>query len=282
MRTMYDAVTARNIPADAGMVAGYIDKIKLEPWSAADWARFPRAVKVTIVKKASTNDGDVLDVEPGDANPAQAPGWVKMRRAAGADPTVYMNYSTWPTVQAEFVRQGVAHPHYWVAKYDGVATFPTLNGITAVAKQYRGDVPPGIDINCVADYWPGVDANPAPNTGGGSLSGPTTGVDLMERRTLPKSPSTRSERLWLPGSPGTAVIIRPRIAGDGFAPAPVFLGDIFAWGNDHNGIGEKYNPNKIPGYDKRLESHRRIELPNALWADLNYSCNDDFEVDIVG
>lgn len=166
MRTMYDAVTARNIPTTAAMVAGYIDKIRLEPWSAADWARFPGAVKVTIVKKAITNAGHVLDVEPGDATPAQAPGWVRMRRAAGADPTVYMNFSTWGPVQAEFVRQGVAHPHYWVAKYDGVANLPSLNGITAVAKQYRGDVPPGIDINCVADYWPGVDTAPGPITPG--------------------------------------------------------------------------------------------------------------------
>jgi hypothetical protein len=29
-----------------------------------------------------------------------------------------------------------------------------------VAKQYRGNVAPGIDISSVADHWPGVDANP--------------------------------------------------------------------------------------------------------------------------
>lgn len=158
MRTMYDAVTARNIPADAAMVAGYIDKIKLEPWSAADWARFPNAVKVEIVKKASTNAGHVLDVEPGDATPAQAPGWVRMRRAAGADPTVYMNASTWPTVRAEFQRQGVAPPHYWVAKYDDDPNWPAgWAALGCVAKQYAGNVAPGIDLSSVADYWPGVD-----------------------------------------------------------------------------------------------------------------------------
>lgn len=162
MRTMYDAVTARNIPADARMVAGYIDKIKLEPWSAADWARFPNAVKVTIVKKASTNAGHVLDVEPGDARPDEAPGWVRMRRAAGANPTIYCNRSTWPTVQAEFKRQGVAQPHYWIAHYNGVVELPVLNGITAVAKQYAGDVPGGYDLNCVADFWPGVDGDDMP------------------------------------------------------------------------------------------------------------------------
>lgn len=158
MRTMYDAVTAANIPREARMVAGYIDKIRLEPWSAADWARFPNAVKVTIVKKASTNAGHVLDVEPGDARPDEAPGWVRMRRAAGADPTVYMNLSTWPTVRAEFDRQGVAQPHYWVAKYDGNPAWGAgWAALGCVAKQYKGDVAPGIDISSVADYWPGVD-----------------------------------------------------------------------------------------------------------------------------
>ena len=165
MRTMYDAVTAANIPAGARMVAGYIDKIKLEPWSSRDWARFPTAVKVTIVKKASTNAGHVLDVEPGDATPAQAPGWVRMRRAAGADPTIYMNASTWPTVRQAFIDQGVTQPHYWVAKYDGDPAWGAgWAALGCVAKQYRGNVAPGIDISSVADFWPGVDGDDMPIT----------------------------------------------------------------------------------------------------------------------
>jgi hypothetical protein len=160
MRTMYDAVTARNIPRDARMVAGYIDKIKLEPWTAADWALFPNAVKVTIVKKASTNAGHVLDVEPGDATPAEAPGWVRMRRAAGADPTIYCNLSTWPAVRQAFIDQGVAQPHYWVAKYDNNPAWGAgWAALGCVAKQYAGDVPPGIDLSSVADFWPGVDGD---------------------------------------------------------------------------------------------------------------------------
>lgn len=140
------------------MVAGYVDKIKLEPWTAADWALFPNAVKVQIVKKASSNFGHVLDVEPGDATPAEAPGWVKRRRAAGlATPTIYCNQSTWPSVQQAFKDQNVAQPLYWIAKYDDVKNFPTLNGITAVAKQYHGNDPAGYDLSWVADYWPGVD-----------------------------------------------------------------------------------------------------------------------------
>jgi hypothetical protein len=267
VRTMYDAVTAANIPADAGMVAGYIDKIKLEPWSAADWERFPRATKVTIVKKAGTNAGHVLDVEPGDATPAEAPGWVRMRRAAGADPTIYCNLSTWPSVRAAFSDAGVAQPHYWIARYDGDPAIPD----GAVAKQYLGNVAPGYDVSSVLDYWPGVDDD------NGSAS---TGVEIMERITVtPPNADQNAVRVFLSGSPGSAVVIRPRLGGDGLSK-PMWVGDIFAWGNDHQGIG--HNPTQTPGYNSKLTSHRRYDLPGAVWADINYSAADPFEIDIVG
>jgi hypothetical protein len=162
VRTMYDAVNAANIPLDAQLVAGYIDKIKLEPWSTRDWARFPNARKVTIVKKASTRDGVVLDVETYDASPTEAPGWVAQRRHDGfAHPVVYMNLSTWGAVRAAFRSAGVAEPLYWVAEYNGDPTWGAGWAVSGViAKQYRGNVAPGIDISSVADYWPGVDPTP--------------------------------------------------------------------------------------------------------------------------
>jgi hypothetical protein len=151
MRTMYDAVTPRNIPANAQMVAGYVNGTYA--WSAADWARFPNAVKVQISVRAAWTVGHVLDVEPGDSTPAEAVGWVQARRAHGADPSVYCNYSTWASVRAAFQAAKVAEPHYWIARYNGVQeVYPG-----SVAKQHSGDVPPGIDISSVADYWPGVD-----------------------------------------------------------------------------------------------------------------------------
>lgn len=272
-RTMYDAVTAANIPADARMVAGYIDRIKLAPWSAADWARFPSAVKVEIVKKASTDDGHVLDVEPGDATPAEAPGWVLLRRAAGADPTVYCNASTWPAVRAAFAAARVAEPHYWIAKYDGDPTIPD----GAVAKQYRGNVAPGIDVSAVRDYWPGVD--PAPHSNGGTAA-PTTGVEIMQSITVtPPDAGEHAVRVFLSGSPGTAIIVRPRIGGDGFSK-PMWVGDVFAWGSDKVGVG--HNPTADPNYNAKLTSHRRYELPGAVWADVNYSASEPFVIDIVG
>jgi hypothetical protein len=164
-RTMFDSTTPTAIPPTAAMVAGYVDGIFV--WSPAAWARFPNAVHVRIAVLASTNDGHVLDVERGDASPAQAPPWVRMRRADGADPSVYCNLSTWPAVQAAFNAAGVAQPHYWIAHYGAGPGIPP----GAVAVQYA-DPPNGSggqwDISAVADLWPGVDQ-------GGKVTSPDLG-----------------------------------------------------------------------------------------------------------
>lgn len=150
---MYDSVTASALPTNAALVACYING----PYAneAAVRARCPHATVVRISVRASTNDGHVCDCEAGDLTPAQAVAWVVMRRKAGADPTVYCNASTWPTVQAAFRNAGVAQPHYWIAHYDGSTTIPA----GAVAKQYQDPPKSGgnYDISAVADHWPGVD-----------------------------------------------------------------------------------------------------------------------------
>lgn len=157
-RIFYDAVTASNIPRDAQGVCGYVDG--RYAWSLADWNLFPQAVKVDIAVRSTTNAGTVLDVERGNATPAQSVDWVLMRRAAGADPTIYCNeldpVTGWPAVRAAFRARNVPEPHYWIAKYDGNTTIPS----GAVAKQYENTA--GWDLSAVADYWPGVDPAPAP------------------------------------------------------------------------------------------------------------------------
>lgn len=154
MRTMYDSTNVNDIPANAKMVAGYVDGIYANVWSLQ--RNFPHAVVVRIAVSPHTNDGHVLDVEPGDATPAQAVDWVRMRRISGADPTIYCSKSSWYSVRKAFKDAGVEAPHYWIADWDGIKEVPT----GTVAKQYGN---PDIthhhyDISAVADHWPGVDA----------------------------------------------------------------------------------------------------------------------------
>jgi hypothetical protein len=151
---MYDGVTVAELPDGAQLYAGYVDGHYANTQALAE--RFPAARHVPIAVFASTNEGVVLDVEQGDASPAEAPGWVQMRRAHGIDPSVYCNADTWPAVRDAFHSAGVAEPHYWIAKYDGMAEIP----IGAVAKQFESTA--GYDRSVVADYWPGIDPAPAP------------------------------------------------------------------------------------------------------------------------
>lgn len=164
-RTMYDALStqAAAIPADAELVAGYIDAGPVPaapPWGPAEWALFPHAIHVGIATQPGTNAGDVLDVEAGDATPDQAPGWVSMRRAAGASPSVYCSASAWPTVRAAFAAAGVAEPPYWIASYSQPPDTSIPAG--AVAHQWGGPASGAYDVSTVADHWPGIDPPPAP------------------------------------------------------------------------------------------------------------------------
>src|SRR5437879_960484 len=72
--TMYDSITAFDIPREAPAVAGYLNGGTA--WTGTDWARFPTALKVGIVV-SPVNLGDVLDCEAGDATPAQCPAWIR-------------------------------------------------------------------------------------------------------------------------------------------------------------------------------------------------------------
>lgn len=150
-RTMYDSIDATAIPADAEMVAGYVDGKFV--WPQSSWDRFPSAMKVRIAVFASTNDGTVLDVENGDATPAQAPGWLKNRLAAGERrPTIYCNRDTRAAV--ETACQGIQHD-LWIATLDGTENIPGT-----VAVQYAGSAitHSNYDLSIVTDdSWPGGD-----------------------------------------------------------------------------------------------------------------------------
>ena len=157
MATLYDSTNANDIPTTAKVVGGYVDGAYA--WSWANWGRFPNAQWVSIAVFASTNNGFVLDVEDGCSTPAQAPGWAKMRRAAGiTNVTVYCSRSIMGEVQAAFNAANEPQPLYWIADWTG--TPHLVPG--SVATQYAD--PPGsgghYDLSVTNDIWPGVTPEP--------------------------------------------------------------------------------------------------------------------------
>ncbi len=157
MATMYDSVTAANIPPTAEIVAGYIDG--LYAWSDADWARFPLALKVTIAVFA-VDDADVLDVEHGDATPAEAPAWVLRQRARGADPTVYVSFDNLLAVADAFDAAGVEYPRWWIADYQTPPVPRLIPG--SAATQYEDAGP--YDLSITDGVWPASPPKPKPPT----------------------------------------------------------------------------------------------------------------------
>lgn len=159
-RIMFDGIDPATVPAGARLYAGYVNG----SWQsyAPLAAKFPNALHVSIAVNVSAT-ARVLDVETGDATPAQAPGWVEdMRRGGNPYPVVYCNTSTWPAVRAEFAAQHVAEPLYWLAEYvEDPRDVPALPS-GAVALQYYDFG--GYDISIVADYWPGLDPAPVAPT----------------------------------------------------------------------------------------------------------------------
>lgn len=132
--TMYDSVDVSQIPANPQAVAGYVGGYW--PNYSLLVKKFPHALHKSIAINASEN-ADILDVEIGDAVPADAPGWVKaqLRLHPTVRPGVYANASTMPSVVQELSAAGLNSSHYtlWVAHYTGVQpSYPFEQGADAV------------------------------------------------------------------------------------------------------------------------------------------------------
>lgn len=119
MTTMYDSVTLTEIPSDAAAVAGYVNgRWPTFPQLAS---RFPKARRISIAVTAEA-DADVLDVERGDATPAQAPKWVRRQAARGVKlPVVYCSVSDARTVLGVLAASGIKRSQIrlWTAHYTG-------------------------------------------------------------------------------------------------------------------------------------------------------------------
>jgi hypothetical protein len=186
-----DAAAMAKYKGPISFVAGYVDG--LYKWSAANWALFPNSVHIRIAVFSTTNDGHVLDCEPGNADPAQSVDWVLMRRKAGVDPTVYCGRNTWwSAIRDAFSARNVPQPHYWVADYSGDPAHPVIPA-GAVALQYADAG--AYDLSVVADYWPGVDSlpvGPVPTI----LGGPVYLISVHPDPTLPAGPANTGSGIF--------------------------------------------------------------------------------------
>lgn len=164
-RTGADSTVAAYLPEGRDIYLGYVDG-KYRSYDQIK-ARFPHALIVPIATQASGDLGTVGDGPPDNGTWPEWIGWVRRRRAAGVDPTMYTDASLWAAGIQAFNNARVPQPHWWIAKWDDHAE--VLAG--SIGKQYQS-VPGRYDLSLFADYWPGVD--PAPAAGGGGGSGTTT------------------------------------------------------------------------------------------------------------
>lgn len=114
-RLMYDSIDISQIPADAGAVAGYVNG----RWPTfTKLARF-KANRLSIAVSANA-DAACLDVERGDATPAQAPGWVHRQHERGEPrPVIYASRDAMGDVLRELAAGGIARGNVrlWSAHY---------------------------------------------------------------------------------------------------------------------------------------------------------------------
>ena len=115
-RTMYDAVDWQRIPADAKMVAGYVDGAYA--WPAEAWARFPEAahVRISVIPPGDPKGAGVLDVEPGAASVDDAPPFIRARLHDNKRAVIYA-----PRSLVADIRQACGDLEYglWVADWTG-------------------------------------------------------------------------------------------------------------------------------------------------------------------
>jgi hypothetical protein len=105
---MYDSVDVSALPPGADAYAGYVDG--RFPTFAALERRFggSGAHLLSIAVFASGNAA-ALDIEPGDATNAQAPGWVKRQLAGGARrPCLYTSVSNMDALVATVTAAGIS------------------------------------------------------------------------------------------------------------------------------------------------------------------------------
>ncbi len=164
MRLAVDSITGAGVLAGvralpgASVVMGYDDG----NWPDASVlaSMFPGMLVIRITTNPNDNEGDMLDVETGDATPASAPAWTQRRRAAGhGGPLTYFPDSWRQQVIDAYAAAGVHLPGLFAAAYPGRGA--VLQEAGDVGHQYASNA--SYDTSVVIDYLPGIDKDPAPS-----------------------------------------------------------------------------------------------------------------------
>jgi len=114
---MFDSIELDEFPNDPEAVAGYVNGYW--PTFNALLKEFPKAKHLSIAVTSSAN-AECLDVEPGDATPADAPGWLKRQKDRGVDkPVIYVMLSQAQALVDLLDRAGYDRSEYrlWIAHY---------------------------------------------------------------------------------------------------------------------------------------------------------------------
>lgn len=124
---VFDATGSNVSHLPPGTAAGYTTGSGGIPWSAAEWAAHPGAVRIDQDAAASDPTADVLDVEAGAATVAECPGWAKRaladyhgaRRAGQRSPAIYVSRSSVTNVVNALIAGGVTSGvGLWVADWN--------------------------------------------------------------------------------------------------------------------------------------------------------------------
>ncbi len=204
MRTAADSIYLADLAPVADrfdILMGYDDG--RWPDAAAIAAAYPGKTVIRITTDPNDNEGDMLDVENGDASPADAPGWTVRRRAAGhGGPLNYFSEANRQAILDAYQVDGVPLPGFFVAAMPGDG--PVLQQPTDVGHQYEDTGP--YDVSVVVDYLPGIDPAPVPSAP--TTTGPPIGGTDMPavpfEGTLDSSGHTEIQ-VTLP--PNTSVIV---------------------------------------------------------------------------
>jgi peptidoglycan hydrolase-like protein with peptidoglycan-binding domain len=220
--------------------------------------RFPGA-KYLSVSPYVTVGVDCLDVEPGDAVPADCPafvrGWTKVNTVK---PVIYANASSMPSVISNLSKAGIARSQYflWVAEWDHNTAIPSQYD----AKQYWSTS--GYDADSFNDYmFTGTPADAWPLKSG--EAGPqVTALQTLLNQLAPKiglKPALTVDGVFGPATLAAVQLAQKKF---GYGPPTTFgeVTEAYYTGLEHQLTGRTPPPVVLPVSNEVCQPVTRLRL----------------------